>query len=596
MSKPVVVCLTASGLDIGTRAAGFLNAELHGRAGRAESKIRFEETGPHLRALFAAGRPIIGVCAAGVLIRALAPLIASKQDEPPVLALAEDGSSIVPLLGGHRGANAMARRLEQALGARAAITTAGDLRLGAPFDAPPTGWRLMNPGDAPAAMAAALAGEPMRNDGGGDPLALWRAPDEPASPLVLEVGAHRLTYRRQTLMVGVGCARGADPAEAIALVERSLEGFAGAPAGVFSLDLKADEAAVHAVARHLGVPARFFSAERLEAETPRLANPSEVVFAEVGCHGVAEAAALAAAGPGSLLVAPKRKTAMATCAVAEATGPIETLPGRRRGRLCVVGAGPGFAEGRTPEASRALAEAEELVGYGLYIDLLGPLAAGKPRADFPLGGEEARCRHALEEAGKGRDIALVCSGDGGIYAMGALVMELLDRPEEKGGVSAAARRAEIAMIPGVSALQTASARAGALLGHDFCAISLSDLLTPWQAIEARIEAAAKGDFVVAFYNPVSRRRRTQLARAKEILLAHRPAETPVLLARELGRPDERLLRRTLAGLSVDEVDMLTTVLVGSTASRVVEGGDRSAGAEGAWLYTPRGYAKKIDDR
>ncbi|MEM9725599.1 MAG: precorrin-3B C(17)-methyltransferase [Pseudomonadota bacterium] len=589
---PAVICLTASGLAIAEAAAQALKGDLHGLAGRVETALTFEEVGSHARALFAAGRPLIGICAAGVLIRVLSPLLADKRAEPPVLALAEDGSSVIPLLGGHHGANALARLLADALGAHAAITTAGDLRFGRALDAPPPGWRLMNPSEAGPAMATALA------QGAAPELErLWTK----GGPRDLPLGETTLRYRPETLAVGVGCARGADPEAAIALVRATLAeaedaGAEAAVAGVFSIDLKTDEAAVHAVADALGAPARFFDADTLQAERHRLQTPSERVFQEVGCHGVAEGAALAAVGPTGRLLIAKRKTTEATCAIAESPRPLSAAPdwppGAPRGRLTVVGVGPGAADQRTPAASRAVAEAELLVGYGLYIDLLGALAAHKPRADFPLGGEEARCRHALEEAGRGRRVALVCSGDGGVYAMGALVLELLDRSAAAGGVSEAARRVELVMTPGVSALQSASARAGALLGHDFCAISLSDLLTPWETIEARVEAAARGDFVIAFYNPVSQKRRTQLARAQAILLAHRAAETPVVLARQLGRPGEVVRRTTLAALRIDEVDMLTTVLVGSSASRVVPSGDRAAGAQGAWVYTPRGYAAK----
>jgi cobalt-precorrin 5A hydrolase/precorrin-3B C17-methyltransferase len=271
-----------------------------------------------------------------------------------------------------------------------------------------------------------------------------------------------------------------------------------------------------------------------------------------------------------------------------APGPIAAPLGARRGRLSIVGIGPGQADWRTPEASRLIAEADDLVGYGLYIDLLGPLAAGKPRHDFPLCGEEARCRFALERAGEGRNVALVCSGDAGIYAMGALVFELLDRSADQQGVSSAARRVEVISAPGVSALQGAAARAGAPLGHDFCAISLSDLLTPRDDILRRVRAAAAGDFVIAFYNPVSKRRRDLLALARDILLQHRPADCPVLLASSLGRPEEELRYRTLDALQVDEVDMLTVVLVGSSQSRLAQLG------EGPRMYTPRGYARKID--
>jgi cobalt-precorrin 5A hydrolase/precorrin-3B C17-methyltransferase len=178
--------------------------------------------------------------------------------------------------------------------------------------------------------------------------------------------------------------------------------------------------------------------------------------------------------------------------------------------------------------------------------------------------------------------------------MGALVMELMDRPEDAGGVSAAARRVAVTHAPGISALQAASARAGALLGHDFCAISLSDLLTYREAITRRIRAAAEGDFVIAFYNPVSRRRRTLLEEARQTLLEHRSPETPVLLASNLGRPEETLRLRTLDTLRTDEVDMLTIVLIGASTSRVSRSGDISAGAGGNWIFTPRGYARKID--
>ncbi|MCL4133735.1 UNVERIFIED_CONTAM: hypothetical protein GTU68_002137 [Idotea baltica] len=378
-----------------------------------------------------------------------------------------------------------------------------------------------------------------------------------------EGNAETLVFHPQRFTLGIGCARGCSVEEIRELVERvttDAKIAKGAIAAVVSIDLKADEVAINAIADELGVPFRVFDAAALEAEATRLANPSEIVFAEVGCYGVSEGAALAAAGPDATLVVEKQKTANATVAIARAPEPITDLWGRKRGRVSLIGIGPGKAEWRTPQASRLVSEAEELIGYGLYIDLLGPLAHGKPRHDFPLGGEEDRCRFALERAGEGRDVAIICSGDAGIYAMGALVFELLDR----GDISDAARRVEVVSAPGVSALQGAAAKAGAPLGHDFCAISLSDLLTPRDDILRRIKAAAEGDFVIAFYNPVSKKRRTLLAETREILLQHRPDDTPVLLASNLGRPEEKLIYRDLAKLEVDEVDMLTVVLIGSS--------------------------------
>jgi cobalt-precorrin 5A hydrolase / precorrin-3B C17-methyltransferase len=587
---PAIVALTPGGAALGRRLAAAIGGELQQRG------CAFRDTAPHLRALFCEGRPIVGVCAAGILVRALAPVLTDKRNEPPVVAVAEDGSSAVPLLGGHRGANDLARRIAGCLGGHAAITTAGDLALGVALDAPPAGWRLANPEDAAAVMAALLGGEPAELDGEAGWLRDSRVPfrDGAAIRLVattrrMSGDARTLVYHPARLALGVGCERGADPAEVAVLAEAVLSeaGLAAeAVACVVSLDLKGDEPAVLALAERLGVPARFFAPERLEAETPRLANPSEAVFREVGCHGVAEAAALAACRPAGQLVAPKRKGSRATCAVAEARAPIDPATvGHGRGRLAIVGIGPGGSDWLTPEARRLIEASDALVGYSLYLELTADLAPRAERFAFPLGAEAARAEAALRLAGEGRDVALVSSGDPGIYAMASLVFELLERGTEC-SLPASARRVEIVVAPGISALQAAAARAGAPLGHDFCAISLSDLLTPWPAIEARIKAAAAADFAIAFYNPVSRRRRSQLAAAKAMLLAHRPPETPVVLARNLGRDGEAVSFTTLDALDPEGLDMLSIVLVGASTTARLSAGGRD------WVYTPRGYGAK----
>ena len=588
--KPVVMALSRSGEAVAHKVAAALGLAVHGREGRVDqADAYFGNALDHARDLFAAGVPIIGVCASGILIRAVAPLLSDKRSEPPVLSVSDDGSVVIPLLGGHRGANRLAQEIATVLEAKAAVTTAGDVAIGVALDAPPAGYRLANPLDAKDAMAAILAGEGMSLTGENifDLEANGGAVNLVVSEAPVEGNAKTLVYHPQTYVVGVGCARNADAEELWSLVTTTLQnaGIAqGAVACVATIDLKGDEPAMNTVAKRLGVPLRLFTAEELEAQ--KIANPSDVVFAEVGCHGVSEGAALAASD--GKLVVEKTKAANTTCAIERANAPITEMKGRSRGRLSVVGIGPGQATWRTPEVSKLVAEADELVGYGLYIDLLGPLAHGKIRSDFPLGGEEDRCRYALERAGAGRNVALVCSGDAGIYAMGALTFELLDRSPEALGVSDAARRVDVVCSPGVSALQGAAARAGAPLGHDFCTISLSDLLTPRDDIIRRLHAAAEGDFVIAFYNPVSKTRRTLLAEARDILLQHRPADTPVMLASSLGRPEEYVRYRRLADLEVDEVDMLTVVLVGSSNSRLAQLG------EGPRMFTPRGYARKID--
>lgn len=610
MSGPVFMALTAQGLALARRLQpDFPGAEVHGRRGRAEgADLLFDDTAAALRACFVEGRPIVGLCATGILIRALAPLLADKRSEPPVIALAEDGGAIVPLLGGHRGANCLARQIAEALGIEAAVTTAGDRRFGIALDAPPANWVLANQDDCKAFMAALLDGArvrltveapeqptgralkhdfdwiirsdlPFGDDGALEILVTERA--EPGS-------AERLVYHPRTLALGVGCERGCAAGELIDLVRGRIEEAGLAPqalAGVFSLDLKADESAVHALAENLGLPARFFDAATLEAETARLANPSDAVFREVGVHGVAEGAALAAVGETGVLILPKTKSARATCALARAPHPLHAGSlGAPQGRLLVIGTGPGAEAWRTPETRAAVEAASDLVGYRLYLDLLGPCAAGKVRHDFELGEEEARVRHALSLAAEGRTVALVSSGDPGIYAMASLVFEVLETRERPDW-----QRVRVEVAPGISALQAAAARIGAPLGHDFCTVSLSDLMTPWPDIEKRLTAGAEGDFVVALYNPVSRRRRHQLERARDILLRHRPADTPVVLARRLGREGEEVTVINLSDLAPEQVDMLTLVLIGSTTTRRVPRRDG-----GLWVYTPRGYDAGTD--
>ena len=597
-SGAAILVLGPSALPLARRIKALLpGARLHAPAERRlapDIDASFDHATAHVARLFAAGTPIIGLCASGILIRAVAPLLDDKRREPPVVAVAEDGSSVVPLIGGHRGANALAFAVALGIGGHAAITTAGELRLGLALDAPPPGWRIANPERAKPIAAALLAEEPVAlqvEAGSADWLTrsglrfateaarAIRVTDHAARP-----GERALVLHPPVLALGIGCERGCTSDEIAALAQETLAEHglaAGAVAAVVSLDIKMDEPALHDLAARLGVPARFFGAAALLAETPRLRTPSDAVFRETGCYGVAEGAALAAVGASGALVVPKRKSARATCAVARAAAPLDaTRIGRAQGRLAVIGIGPGASAWRTAEADAALADAEDIVGLGLYLDLLGGAIAGKARHESGLGAEAERARRALDLAAAGRRVALVSSGDAGIYGLASLVLELIERAARPEW-----RRIALQVVPGVSALQAAAARLGAPLGHDFCAISLSDLLTPWPLIERRLTAAAQGDFVVALYNPRSARRRTQLGAARDILLKERTPETPVALARNLGRAGESIRVTTLAALDPDDVDMLTLVLVGSSATRRMPG-------DPPRLYTPRGYAGK----
>jgi cobalt-precorrin 5A hydrolase/precorrin-3B C17-methyltransferase len=592
-----VIALGPGGAALGRRVSAMLpGARLYGPRGKpgvaaGDWDEAYDRVVPLLTDLFAAGRPIVGLCASGILIRALAPLIDDKLAEPPVVALAEDGSVAVPLLGGHRGANALARALAEELGCVAAITTAGDLRLGVALDEMPPGWRIANPERVKPVAAALLAEEPVSlvEEAGR---AQWLHAGSVAWGAMGKhtiIVTHRaypadtdsLIFHPPVLALGIGCERFC-PAEEIALLARASLAQAGLAAGavaaIVSIELKAGETGIQALAQSLGVPARFFPASRLLAETPRLTLRSAAAFRATGCWGVAEGAALAAAGPAAELVVARRQSRHATCAVARAPAPIDAARlGRARGRLAIIGIGPGDPAWRTPEASALIAAAEDIVGYRGYLDLLGRAIEAKRRHASAIGAEVERARLALDLAAAGGSVALVSSGDSGIYGLAALVFELIDRNPRRDW-----QAVEIIVAPGVSAMQAAAARVGAPLGHDFCAISLSDLLTPWERIRRRIEAAAQADLVVALYNPRSARRPGRLAEAAQILLAHRPPDTPSVIARNLGRSGETHEILRLDQLAGAAADMLSLILVGSSQTRLLAG-------ETPRLYTPRGY-------
>jgi precorrin-2 C20-methyltransferase / precorrin-3B C17-methyltransferase len=251
--------------------------------------------------------------------------------------------------------------------------------------------------------------------------------------------------------------------------------------------------------------------------------------------------------------------------------------GAGRGRVSVVGLGPAGPEWLTPEARAELAEADELVGYATYLARV-PARPGQVRHESDNRVEDARARLALELAAAGKRVAVVSSGDPGIFAMAAAVLEAAEHATNgEGGV-------EVRVVPGVSAMQAAAARVGAPLGHDFCVISLSDQLKPWELIERRLEAAGAADLALALYNPASRTRREQLERAREVLLRHREPATPVVVARAVGSADESVTVTSLAELDVETVDMRTLVLVGSSTTRVVPNGGGPPR-----VYTPRRY-------
>lgn len=600
-SKPVFVVLNETGADLARKAAAVIGGgEVHGLAPRvASADLPFQSTTSHLRSLFAEDRTIIAIASTGIVIRSLGQSFADKETEPPVLCLSIDGKTVVPLLGGHHGGNRLAKELAEGLAGHAAITTAGDSQFGIALDDPPEGWRCVDRMSAKPVMAALLARDAVSLiDETGDGVDVSWLTESNAIFADDADQTIRLTDRLQSdkatdlalcpsvLTLGIGCERGVKTEDLAKFVRDVLEreGLAKqAIACIATVDIKEDETAIRQVAGLGSIPLRLFTAARLEEETPRVSDPSDYVFETIGTHSVAEAAALAAAGPYGELIVDKQKGDGMTCAVARSPGIIDpNSVGRACGRLVVVGIGPGDNNWRAPEATNQIASVTDVVGYSLYLDILGSLMDGKVRHDYKLGEESDRVAEALDLAASGKEVALVSSGDAGIYAMASLVYELIELGGKEGW-----KRVEVQVVPGISALQAAAARAGAPLGHDFCTVSLSDLLTPWEVIENRLKAAAVGDFVISLYNPVSMRRREQLVKARDIILGERGPETPVILARNLGREGEKIDVINLGDLHPDKVDMLTLVMIGSKETRTFLRGDGSTA-----VYTPRGYAGK----
>jgi cobalt-precorrin 5A hydrolase/precorrin-3B C17-methyltransferase len=558
-ADPAIVILGAGSLYTARRIqANFPHAKIHGLTGRVEDvDVGFSEFGLHLRDLFLSNVPIVVLCATGIVVRALAPLLANKRAEPPVVVVAEDGSSVVPLLGGLSGVNAMAYAIAEALEVTAAITTTGEVRFGVTFEAPPAGYVFKNPLAGKKFMSDLLAGAKVRIEGDAPWLTNGKLPIDPAATHSILVTARavapvpdQLVYHPRSICIGVSSAR-PDIANRI-LDKLARAGLARESlAGLFAPERDLGNAALRESVAALDVPIRFVDAE----------NARDAVAHAVG---------------GDVSV----EEFSDDLAIAVAAEPIDpNLVGHGYGRLVVVGLGPGDAGWLSPEAKSELAHATDLVGYETYLKMVGPLRDGQRRHSFDNREEEKRSRFALDLAAEGKSVAVVSSGDPGIFAMATAILETLHRGNEVRW-----QTIDLRIVPGITAAQGAAARIGAPLGHDFCVISLSDVLKPWETVEARLDHAAAADLVIALYNPTSRFRPWQLERARDVILKHRTPETPVIMAKSIGREAEDIRVVTLATLDFAWVDMRTTLIVGSSKTKRFA---RPCGGE--WVYTPRHY-------
>jgi cobalt-precorrin 5A hydrolase / precorrin-3B C17-methyltransferase len=529
-------------------------AQLYGLVGRTEAvDISFDNFGDTVRQLFSEGVPIVGLCAAGILIRTVASLLTDTKSEPPVIAVAADGSAVVPLLGGLTGVNTLAEQIAAVLKVPAAITTTGKLQFNTVLPDPPSGYRLANPEHIKPFIADLIAGVSVSLEG--------NAPWLMASKIPFCADGHRkitittnsiagspeqLIYHPTSLAISIESPTQFDVEGWIEVIRDRLAAANLALAAVACIILPKTPtgAAIARIGKILNIPIRLMTAGEILPTNYELITTQDLT-------------------------------------IVRSTQPIDLkLIGQAQGTLTVIGTGPGAKYWMSPEVRDAIRAATDLVGYQTYINLIGDLAVGKNCHASDNRVELDRARLALDLAASGKNVVVVSSGDPGIFAMAAAVFEVLDREAKP-----AWQTIDLHIAPGISAMQAAAAAIGAPLGHDFCAISLSDILKPWEIVEQRIAAAAEADLAIAFYNPVSSQRSWQLAAAKEILLKFRSATTTVILARNLGRVGQDVQVITLGELTPAAADMRTVILIGSSQTRVIPRADG-----GSWVYTPRSYS------
>ena len=556
---------------------GLVTTTAAGRAAAAElADVLAPTTAYDVRELATAFQECDGLVvflATGATVRLLAPLLQDKASDPGVVCVDEARRFAVSLVGGHAGGgNDLAELVADVLGAEPVITTATD-SAGIPgLDR----WSWPVEGDVAGVSRALLDGEPVRlhmpvvhpipplpvihgtGRGAKDPLGTPAGSVDHGRVIAVtdELIDADVVLRPPTLVLGVGASRGVSAQELDELVTATLaeHGLSARSVSlVATVEAKADERGILEMCARTGWPLVTHSVAVLAATD--VPNPSQHPLDAVGTPSVAEAAAL----QHGALVVEKTKSAMATLAVSRIAP---------RGRLSIVGLGPGARDLLTPRAVEALRSSSVWVGLDQYVEQVRDLARPGTRfLETGLGKEEERAHSAVAEAARGHAVALLGSGDAQVYAMASPALEV------------AGDDIDVDVVPGVTAALAAAALLGAPLGHDHASISLSDLHTPWPAIEARVRAVAEGDLVVSFYNPRSRGRDWQLPKALAILAGHRPATTPVGVVTHASREGQQVHLTTLADLDVELVGMYSLVTVGSSQSCLVAGR----------LVTPRGY-------
>ncbi len=621
-NKTAILYITNNGLTLAQRLTGLYP---DARVSRFKSEAVPE--------LWNDCRNLIFIMATGIVVRTIAPLINDKKIDPAVVVLDEKGKFVVSLLSGHLGgANDKAREIAHFLTAEAVITTASDVNSKISIDLwakennlviedwdllPQNSTRLLN-NDAVRVYQDVEIKLPDDFLKVGDPrfadVIITNKIIPPHPPLLKGgggdyCGCHvkgQLYLRPKNLVIGIGCNSGTPAEEIEFVVKKTLEendlSFLSIHS-IATIDKKGNEPGLIAFAGKYDFKIITFTPDELNSVNGR--PKSEAAFKATGAIGVAEPAALLSSGADNLLV-PKQKMGNITVAVAEQktedrrqkTNPPFTKGGHggitnseiqilnseltrkgRKGRIYIVGTGPGSTEYITPYARNAIRKSDVVVGYDAYLTLIKELIKGKEVISTGMTKEIDRCKKAVELALSGKTVSVISGGDPGIYAMAGLVFEIIRAQSTEHR----AQSINVEVIPGVSALNACAARLGAPLMHDFAVISLSDRLTPWELIEKRLEAASMSDFIIVLYNPKSIGRQEHINKARDIILKFRDPETPVGVVKAAMRDNEKIVITDLKDMLDHDIDMQTTVIIGNSQTFTWNN----------WMITPRGYGNKF---
>ncbi|MBU0991464.1 MAG: precorrin-3B C(17)-methyltransferase [Proteobacteria bacterium] len=544
----------------------------------------------------------IFIMASGIVVRGIAPLLKDKTTDPAVVVMDEAGNHIISLISGHLGgANELSVRLASLLGADPVITTATDVNNTPAVDdiARKIGATIENKEMIKKVATCMLNQAPValicdrllfENYYGNatfrpDHLELPEETDlssysalclitEKHYELTEDLAARSLFIRPPNLVVGIGCNKDTSQEEitqAVNQVFRDHMLSLLSIAGVATIDVKINEPGLAAYAQSISHKLQGYPAEELnQVDAANMSAPSVYAEKYVGAKRVAEPAALLGAGPGGQLIIPKQKSGNVTVAVALKK---MVYPTSQKGKLFVVGIGPGDMDFMTAHARRILENSDVIAGYKKYIDLIAPLISKKEIISTGMTKEIERVDEAIRAANKDKVVALVCSGDAGIYGMAGLVYERMQHI----GIEV-----ETEVSPGVSAAIAAASLLGAPLVNDFITLSLSNLLTPTETVIKRIELAAASDMVTAIYNPVSKKRTELIHQLRSEFLKHRKNTTFVGVVTHALRIGQKIQISTLGDFLQCDMDMNSIIIIGNSDTGMIN--DR--------MVTRRGYERK----